>query len=554
MGASSSSKKGLEQAVSRAESRAGKITITGRYHKVPKQIEDDYDLEKKVLGEGYNGQVTLAKSKRGGHKYAVKPFKLTSIDKEKRDELASECEIFLGMDHPHVARLVDVYESAESLQLVMECMTGGELFTRIQKRKRFSEQDASEATRQMLLAINYLHSHGVVHRDLKLENFLYESEESEHLKLIDFGFSKVWKPNTKMALSCGTLSYVAPEVLGKNYTSQCDMWSLGVIVFILLVGYMPFSGSENNQIRDIKKANYLVKKDKWETVSAVATDFVKGLLVVDPAQRMTPSKALEHDFVKEQHRMSHRESAVDTTVVEALANFGQASAFRRACMNVMAWSLTVEERQKVRDAFLELDVDRTGVIKLWEFKQALDKHFHLSDDQAKAAFAALDTGHTDEIHYSEFLAAMCSTRIALHEDLLRNTFKRFDTDNSGYITAQNLRDVLGQSFEGKQVESLLKEVDFNTDGKISYDEFLDYLRHPEADEVHLDAANKMVDTGLGTAANDRDRRMRAVSDKTGTGVEVGVVQVEVDDDKAAKKTTNDVDTSRMAARCGCAIS
>merc|ERR1719183_2388648 len=119
-------------------------------------------------------------------------------------------------------------------------MNGGELFQRVQERRKFNETDAADASSQMLLAINYVHSHGMVHRDLKLENFLYESAKSDHLKLIDFGFSKVWEPNTKMALSCGTLSYVAPEVLAKDYTSQCDMWSFGVIVFILLVGYMPF--------------------------------------------------------------------------------------------------------------------------------------------------------------------------------------------------------------------------------------------------------------------------------------------------------------------------
>merc|ERR1719444_653260 len=93
----------------------------------------------------------------------------------------------------------------------------------------------------MLLAVNYIHSHGVVHRDIKLENFLYETKEGDHLKLIDFGFSKIWSPNTKMRASCGTLAYVAPEVLSQNYTSKCDLWSLGFIAFILLFGYMPFT-------------------------------------------------------------------------------------------------------------------------------------------------------------------------------------------------------------------------------------------------------------------------------------------------------------------------
>merc|ERR1719230_1397746 len=114
----------------------------------------------------------------------------------------------------------------------------------------------------MLLSINYIHSQSIVHRDLKLENFLYEKKDGNHLKLIDFGFSKVWQRNTKMDLSCGTLSYVAPEVLEKDYTSQCDLWSLGVIVFILLVGYMPFHGTEGSQIKNIKAGSYSVKPDK----------------------------------------------------------------------------------------------------------------------------------------------------------------------------------------------------------------------------------------------------------------------------------------------------
>jgi len=108
----------------------------------------------------------------------------------------------------------------------------------------------------MLLALSYIHGHGIVHRDVKLENFLYEKQGSNHLKLIDFGFSKVWNPNNKMRMSCGTLSYVAPEVLKKSYTSQCDMWSLGVIAFILLVGYMPFSGAEEQQTKDIMAGKF----------------------------------------------------------------------------------------------------------------------------------------------------------------------------------------------------------------------------------------------------------------------------------------------------------
>merc|ERR1719433_1595447 len=155
----------------------------------------------------------------------------------------------------------------------MECLEGGELFDRVIERKRFSENDASDAVRQMLLALNYLHSAGIVHRDLKLENFLYDKKGGDHLKLIDFGFSKVWDPNVKMHLSCGTLSYVAPEVLEKNYGSQCDLWSLGVICYILLSGQMPFAGSESVQTQNIKEGKYQMRPDKWSKVPKEAVHF-----------------------------------------------------------------------------------------------------------------------------------------------------------------------------------------------------------------------------------------------------------------------------------------
>lgn len=220
-----------------ATQQVGTVAVSARYHRLPRKIEDDYEvLNSVVLGTGYNGAVTKAKRKgqKDSQDYAVKMFNLDNITSSAKTQLITEVDVFLGMDHPHVARLFDVYDAKNKLYLVMECMEGGELFDRVTEKKRFSEADAAEGVGQMLLAINYLHSHGIVHRDLKLENFLYDWKESDHLKLIDFGFSKVWDPSVKMQHSCGTLSYVAPEVLAESYTSQCDMWSLGVITFILL--------------------------------------------------------------------------------------------------------------------------------------------------------------------------------------------------------------------------------------------------------------------------------------------------------------------------------
>merc|ERR1719478_674662 len=203
-------------------------------------------------------------------------------------------------------------------------MEGGELFHRVTKRRHFTEKDAAEAAFQMLLAVNYIHTHGIVHRDIKLENFLYEKPDSNHLKLIDFGFSKIWEPNTKMALSCGTLAYVAPEVLDKSYTSKCDLWSLGVVIFILLVGYMPFAGSESHQVQMIRQGKCTYRKESWAKVSKEASAFIGRLLLVDPIKRLSAEEALQETWIKSKTTM---EEKVDQETVDALNSFAQASMF-----------------------------------------------------------------------------------------------------------------------------------------------------------------------------------------------------------------------------------
>ncbi|CAE8657120.1 unnamed protein product, partial [Polarella glacialis] len=166
------------------------VQVSGRYHVLPKRLEDDYALTPTELGSGFNGSVLLARCRVSGEKVAVKPFKLFGIAPAQRRLLRNEAEIFLSMDYPQVARLKDVYQDEMELRLVSECLDGGELFDRLATRRTFTERDAASAAYQMLLAVNYVHGKGVVHRDIKLENFLFDKKDGDHLKLIDFGFSR----------------------------------------------------------------------------------------------------------------------------------------------------------------------------------------------------------------------------------------------------------------------------------------------------------------------------------------------------------------------------
>eukprot|EP00913_Durusdinium_trenchii_P021914 g20592.t1 len=181
----------------RAEKRLGVPAVVGRYHRaLERQLQDDYELGDKVLGTGCSGKVLQATSKATGATAAVKCLSLVGISDKAKRELENEVELFLSMDHPRVARLMDVYETEGRLSLVMECMEGGELFTRVMDRE-----------------------------DIKLENFMYARKDTDHLKLIDFGLSKVWEPNTKMEASCGTLGYIAPEATSYIWDELDEVWT-----------------------------------------------------------------------------------------------------------------------------------------------------------------------------------------------------------------------------------------------------------------------------------------------------------------------------------------
>jgi calcium-dependent protein kinase len=202
------------------------------------------------------------------------------------------------------------------------------------------------------------------------------------------------------------------------------------------------------------------------------------LLVVDPAQRLTAQGALQHAFIAKRHET---EAAIDVGILGGLRSYAQASHFRRACLSMMAWSLSREDRRDLRSRFLELDVERTGTISLSQFKHVLEQNFHIGSVEAEKLFASLDINHDNEICYSEFLAATLQNRIRMHEGVLRKTFSRFDRNEKGEITVENLRTLLGDTFEDVKVEELIREADADGNGAVCYDEFQRYLLHPELD-------------------------------------------------------------------------
>ncbi|XP_046357232.1 calcium/calmodulin-dependent protein kinase type IV-like [Haliotis rufescens] len=265
----------------------------------------------KELGRGATSFVYKCEQKGTGIPWAAKVIK-KHVDKKV---VRTEIGILLKLSHPNIIRLKEIYETRTDITLVLELVTGGELFDRIVSRGFYSEKDAAKAVRDMLTAVDYLHENGVVHRDLKPENMLYENLAPESkLKIADFGLSKIIGPEVTMTTVCGTPGYCAPEVLlGRKYTQAIDMWSVGVITYILLCGYEPFSADTDRQMyKRIIKADYKFDCPWWDEVSENAKDLVRKMLHLDPKKRVTAAEALKHPWVMgKAARMDHMESTFD---------------------------------------------------------------------------------------------------------------------------------------------------------------------------------------------------------------------------------------------------
>ncbi|CEM05156.1 unnamed protein product [Vitrella brassicaformis CCMP3155] len=481
-------------------------------------IWDHYEPLDKVLGAGFSGPVKLVRSKGDGKQFAVKSFKKSGADEEAMTMLKNEAILYLDLDHPNIARLIDVFEDENNLYLVMEYMAGGMLYDRLSKKRNYTEKDAQRATYEMLLAVAYLHHRKIIHRDLKLENFLYESKEPDaKLKLIDFGFSKRYldlRPSDTMQI-VGTLYYLAPETLRGDYATAVDMWAMGVIVYMLLAGVPPFIGeSKKETLKLIRQGAYSMRSSIWKSVSFEAKDFVRKCLSMDPTRRMTAKQALKHPWMATMSRHDlKRVESVDAdnaaapggelkNALQAIKNFSGMKRLKRACMTVMAYALTSDEIDEVRNLFFAFDKGKTGTITLEDFKSVCLEHLKISDEEIEQIFDALDDTGDNEIEYTEFIAAMLYTRVKLHEGAVKRLFRKFDLDGSGTISAEELKHVLGEGFKG-DIEALISSFDKDGNGTIDYNEFLQGIE----DNTEAQAAmTAIVDKEVNEAPPDASMR------------------------------------------------
>lgn len=436
-------------------------------------VREKYRVDHNEIGHGHYGVVRKCQNRVTREFFAIKTIRKAKVS--RLETLKREIEILKNMDHPNIIKLSDVYEDEKYLHLVTELCLGGELFDRIIAKSKsgeghFSERDASLIIRNMLGAIEYCHTvHNICHRDLKPENFLYTSSAADsEMKIIDFGLSRVDDEVEHMSTKVGTPFYVAPEVLTRRYDKECDLWSIGVVTFVLLSGYPPFYGDTEAEIfAAVKRGVFEFRSPEWDPISDLAKDFIRSLLQKDPAKRPTPQAALEHPwFVAALGGMSiYRVCHVKSS----LTRFISYNKLRRTALQFLAEQLSDADIVRLRAALNRADTNMDGKLSFGQLKEVLHTQgFDVMREDLREALEGFDMEDDNEIEFTAFLAATMDVNTGIREDNIRRAFQYLDKNGSGALTFDEIVEAVGSDEDAHEV---FTHVDLNNDGVISYDEF-----------------------------------------------------------------------------------
>ncbi|KAK7285581.1 hypothetical protein RJT34_20357 [Clitoria ternatea] len=446
-----------------------------------REIEARYELGRE-LGRGEFGITYLCTEKETGEELACKSIskkKLrTAIDIE---DVRREVEIMRHLPkHPNIVTLKDTYEDDNAVHLVMELCEGGELFDRIVARGHYTERAAASVTRTIVEVVQMCHKHGVMHRDLKPENFLFANKkETAPLKAIDFGLSVFFKPGERFNEIVGSPYYMAPEVLKRNYGPEVDIWSAGVILYILLCGVPPFwAETEQGVAQAIIRSVVDFKRDPWPKVSDNAKDLVKKMLDPDPRRRLSAQEVLDHPWLQNAKKAPN--VSLGETVRARLKQFSVMNKLKKRALRVIAEHLTVEEAAGLKESFQIMDTGHRGKINIDELRVGLHKLGHqVPDADLQILMEAGDVDRDGHLDYGEFVAISVHLRKMGNDDHLRKAFQFFDQNQTGYIEIEELRNALSGDVDTTSEEvinAIMHDVDTDKDGRISYDEFATMMK------------------------------------------------------------------------------
>ena len=383
----------------------------------------------------------------------------------------NEIDIMKRLDHAHIARLIETYDHRGHIYLVLELCSGGDLYT----RDPYTEDQAARIVNSIMSAVSFMHEHDVMHRDLKYENIMFaNSSPKAEVKVIDFGLSKKYLPHQSLKEGVGTVYTMSPQVLEGDYTNKADVWAVGVLAYMLLSSQMPFYGKKRREILEkILKCDYDYKGRRWGQVSNQAMNFVSDLLQYDPDHRPSAEEAKQSIWLNMKLSSSVRTANDEDmeAVATSIEHFSTHQTLKKLGLMIIAHKSTSEEIARLRKVFKKYDKKKTGFIQLEDFKSCLNV-YGWNDEYIEHLFACADLDGTGKLKYTEFLAATIESTGMVTEDHIAEAFDRLDSDDSGFISFENLREIFGDDVPKEYIDQIIDEADLKEDHKISYDEFL----------------------------------------------------------------------------------
>lgn len=437
------------------------------------------------VGRGHFGYTCSARFKKGdrkGQQVAVKVIPKSKMTTAIAvEDVRREVKILKALTgHKNLVQFYDAFEDTDNVYIVMELCEGGELLDRILSRGgKYSEDDAKAVLVQILNVVAFCHLQGVVHRDLKPENFLYTSkDENSQLKVIDFGLSDFVRPDERLNDIVGSAYYVAPEVLHRSYSIEADVWSIGVIAYILLCGSRPFwARTESGIFRAVLKADPSFEEGPWPSLSSEAKDFVKRLLNKDPRKRMTAVQALSHPWLRNSKDIK---IPLDVIMFRLMKTYMRSSSLRKAALKALCKTLTVDELSYMKQQFTLLEPNKNGCITLENLRMALMKNATdaMKDSRILDFLTPLNALQYRRMDFEEF----CAAALSVHQleafdnwkQQARIAYELFEKDGNRPIMIEELASELGLG-PSIPVHAVLNDWIRHTDGKLSFHGFVKLL-------------------------------------------------------------------------------
>ena len=444
----------------------------------------------KILGEGAFGQVWKVRHNMTGKEFAMKIIEKHPKSNEKA--LINEINILKRLDHPNILKILEFHCTKNKCYIITEFCPEGELYNEIKEGNIFTESQTAYILYQVLSAIRYCHKMRVIHEDIKPENIMIMNRDNNNylnIKLIDFGISKIFKEGNMQKGIVGSAYYIAPEVINGKYDEQCDLWSIGVIMYIMLIGSPPFDGKDDDDIlRHISSGKYSTSSKQYKKLSNNAKDLLSKLLEYDPSLRITARNALNHPWFKsnEFNKVYQSKNNLDINDIQImlknLQNCRNDNMIKTAALAYLIHQNTeIIQCKNAIKLFNEIDLNHDGKIEPYELDQAFIKYYKISRSEAKIIrrkiFENIDIDNTGYIESEEFIRGCINPRLFNSENFIQYAFDYFDTEGNGYISVEQvqkkfLKNSKNNSSEAKrELKQLFQKIDTNRDGYISFEEF-----------------------------------------------------------------------------------